>query len=209
MKRHILELEFSIAGMLRFISHLELQHFMARLMLRAGLPVYFSQGFNPRPKISLPVPRSVGISSLDDRARIELEGEISADQAMEKIKPLLPFEMVINRVWISESDSLQRAEAIEWEIDLSGCDTESIQEKIKEIERGPVLTTRQFKKTNKEYTIDLRPLILEISFQNQTVRAKIAYTPQGSIKPGELLQLLGLPKPEFLPKMKRIKTYWN
>lgn len=48
----------------RFISHLDLMRSLARAMRRTGLPVYFSRGFNPRPKISyLTPPLSVGVTS--------------------------------------------------------------------------------------------------------------------------------------------------
>lgn len=173
------------------------------------MPVYFTQGFNPRPRISLPVPRSVGIGSWDDRARIEMEENIDPAEAMEKLRGFVPFELEFKRAWMTEPGRLERVNAIEWQIDLDGLDPETISSRIGEILAGPVNMTRRAKKTDKEYSVDFRPLILEMSRQENFLRAKIAYTPQGSIRPGELLEILHLPKKEFLGRMTRIKTYWN
>ncbi len=194
--------------MLRFISHLELQHFFSRLVLRAGLPVYFTQGFNPRPRISLPVPRSVGIGSLDDRVRIELSESLEAEEARSRVSGFMPADLELKSVRVLESTHLEHVSAIEWRIDLGDGDWERVSTRIEEILSGPCLMPRQTKK-GKEYTADLRPLILELSRQDDCVRAKVAYTPQGSLRPGELLEILHLSKVEFLGRMTRVRTYWN
>lgn len=205
----ILELEFSITGMLRFISHLELQHFFARLALRVGLPVQFTQGFNPRPRISLPVPRTVGIASLDDRARVELEADIEPKSARERLGAVAPPGLEIRRAWRTAPGRLERVTALEWRIDTTGADSARVAERVAGLLAGPVPMPRRVKKTRAEYTVDLRPLILDLAATEGEVRAKIGYSPQGSIRPGELLEMLHLPKPEFLGRMTRVRTYWS
>ena len=44
-------LTFRKAGRLQYISHLDLQRSMARIIARAGLPVWYTKGFNPHPKL--------------------------------------------------------------------------------------------------------------------------------------------------------------
>jgi radical SAM-linked protein len=206
--RTVLELEFSIIGMLRFVSHLELQQFFSRLILRAELPVHFTQGFNPRPRLSLPVPRSVGIASLGDRLRIELEEEYPADVALEKLRGFMPEELTIGRGWTTDSSRLENVTAIAWRIDLGGCDVERVSERVGEILGGPCLMTRRTKK-NKEYPVDVRTLIFEMHLDGSDLFVKVAYSPQGSLRPGELLEILRLPKNEWMGRMTRVKTYWN
>jgi len=194
--------------MLRFVSHLEMQHFFSRLVLRAQVPVYFSQGFNPRPGISLPIPRSVGIGSLDDRVRIELEEAVQADEVLHRLSQITPAEMTLKSARVVDDKHLEHVSAIEWQIDVAGSDLESVSQRIEQILSGPCEMPRETKK-GKKYSADLRPLIMELTRQDDCVRAKVAYTPQGSIKPGELLEILHLPKNEFLGRMTRIKTNWN
>ena len=65
-KTIMLVIKFRILGSLRFLSHAEMLKVFQRVCIRAGLRIQHSQGFNPRPKLSLPLPRTVGIETDDD-----------------------------------------------------------------------------------------------------------------------------------------------
>src|SRR3989339_1970225 len=54
---------FAIEGNLRFLSHAETLRLWQRSIERSGIRLIYSRGFNPRPKLSLPLPRSVGVES--------------------------------------------------------------------------------------------------------------------------------------------------
>jgi hypothetical protein len=58
--------KFRIRGALRYLSHAEMLKLFQRAFARAGIKVRHSQGFNPRPKLSLPLPRPVGVESDDE-----------------------------------------------------------------------------------------------------------------------------------------------
>jgi hypothetical protein len=62
----VLVIKFRIRGSLRFLSHAEMLKVFQRACVRAGIEIQHSQGFNPRPKLSLPLPRTVGIETDDD-----------------------------------------------------------------------------------------------------------------------------------------------
>jgi len=207
-EKQICEFEFSISGMLRFVSHLELQNFFARLFVRAGIPVKFSEGFNPHPRLSLPVPRNVGVGSINDRGRIEVDAGFDTESMLEKLKPILPFEMVVSRARIVPAKRLERVEAVEYEIDTADYPVAKLSARIDAIMKGPCLVTRRVKKTNRENTVDIRPMIQKLALEGSGVRAKVAYTAQGSVKPVELLEVLELPAEEFIGRITRIKTYW-
>ncbi len=59
-------IKFEIGGSLRFLSHAETVKVFQRACVRAGIEIQYSQGFNPRPKLSLPLPRPVGVESDDE-----------------------------------------------------------------------------------------------------------------------------------------------
>jgi uncharacterized protein (DUF2344 family) len=61
-----LVLKFTIGGTLRFLSHSQMLNVFQRAVVRAGINPQYSHGFNPRPKISLPLPRPVGVESDDE-----------------------------------------------------------------------------------------------------------------------------------------------
>lgn len=54
---------FKIKGNLRFLSHRETMAMFQRAFARARIELCYSAGFNPRPRLSLPLPRSVGMES--------------------------------------------------------------------------------------------------------------------------------------------------
>jgi len=58
---------------LKFISHLELIRVIERALRRGNIPLKFSEGFNPHPKISFAAPLSVGVSSQGEYMTVEVE----------------------------------------------------------------------------------------------------------------------------------------
>ena len=58
--------KFQIDGILRFLSHSQTLSMFQRAVIRADINPQYSQGFNPRPRISLPLPRPLGIESDDE-----------------------------------------------------------------------------------------------------------------------------------------------
>ena len=57
---------YQVTGVLKFLSHLDLLKLFNRALLRANLPVAYSEGFNPHPKISFGPPRGVGQEGLQE-----------------------------------------------------------------------------------------------------------------------------------------------
>ncbi len=66
---------FAKTGNAVWISHLDLMRVFQRAFKRAGLPLTHTQGFNPRPSVSIALPLSVGIESSCELLDFELEGE--------------------------------------------------------------------------------------------------------------------------------------
>jgi radical SAM superfamily enzyme YgiQ (UPF0313 family) len=75
-------LSFAKTGKMKYLSHLELVRAMTRAIRRAGLPVVYSRGHHPLPRLSFSQPLPVGVESLDERMDVELEGY---SQALERI----------------------------------------------------------------------------------------------------------------------------
>jgi len=66
---------FEKTGNAVWISHLDLMRLFQRAFKRAGLPLTHTQGFNPRPSVSIALPLSVGVSSHCELLDFELDGE--------------------------------------------------------------------------------------------------------------------------------------
>ncbi|MBO8137268.1 MAG: DUF2344 domain-containing protein [Desulfotomaculum sp.] len=81
---------FSKTGMARFISHLDLLRIFERAFRRADLPMAFSQGFNPHPKMSIAAPLAVGIEGKQELLEIELTGKMEENEITRRLNSSLP-----------------------------------------------------------------------------------------------------------------------
>ena len=70
--------EFEKMGRMSWFSHLDLQNTMQRALRRAGLPVRYSQGFNPRLKLTFSLPLSIGTQSECEFFDIRLTAPMSS-----------------------------------------------------------------------------------------------------------------------------------
>ena len=69
---------FTKTGDAVWMSHLDLMRLFQRAFKRAGLPLTHTQGFNPRPSVSIALPLSVGVESVCELLDFDLEGESPA-----------------------------------------------------------------------------------------------------------------------------------
>ena len=74
----MLRLLFEKTGNAVWISHLDLMRLFQRAFKRAGLPLTHTQGFNPRPSVSIALPLSVGVESVCELLDFTLDGEVVA-----------------------------------------------------------------------------------------------------------------------------------
>ena len=77
---------FEKTGQSVWISHLDLMRVFQRAFKRAGLPLTHTQGFNPRPSVSIALPLSVGVESVCELLDFDLDG---ADVSCEEIRSRL------------------------------------------------------------------------------------------------------------------------
>ena len=96
---HTLRMIFSFAkqGSAVFHSHLGLMEIFSMAFKRSGIPVLYSQGFNPLPKLDIASPLSLGISTEGEIAAIDLRNDFQADRFMELLNRHLPGGFKINK----------------------------------------------------------------------------------------------------------------
>jgi radical SAM-linked protein len=88
-------IRFAKRNNLKYLSHLDLMKTFERGMRRAQLPLAFSDGFHPHPKISFGPALAVGISSSDEYLDIELLAEINNEQLLKSVNRVLPGDLSI------------------------------------------------------------------------------------------------------------------
>ena len=93
-----LRIKYSRGSELKYISHLDLMRLWERALKRAGIPVAYSEGFNPRPRLSFGSPLAVGITSESELLDIFLEQRISPHHLMTNASSQLPDGIAICEV---------------------------------------------------------------------------------------------------------------
>jgi radical SAM family uncharacterized protein/radical SAM-linked protein len=91
--------EFQKVGELRFLSHLELMRALSRALRRAGIPLAFTQGFNPQPRLSLAQALAVGIEGRRELGEVELVQRMEPEELLTAWNRQLPPELKILRSW--------------------------------------------------------------------------------------------------------------
>lgn len=80
---------FEKAGTARFISHLDLMRLFQRAFKRAGLPLTHTQGFNPRPSVSIALPLSLGAESHCELLDFDLESPVPLENIRNRLNAAL------------------------------------------------------------------------------------------------------------------------
>lgn len=102
-------LQYDRNGDLIFISHLDLMRFWERAFRRAKIPLAYSEGFTPHPRISLAAPLPLGVSSEAELLDAFLQSFIPPPVLLESLKKQMPVGIQLRRLWRLpvESPSLQ------------------------------------------------------------------------------------------------------
>ena len=74
--------KFCKTGIMRYVGHLDLMRFFQKAVKRAGLPIRYSEGFNPHQIMSFAAPLGLGLTSVGEYMDIDLKEEIDLEQAL-------------------------------------------------------------------------------------------------------------------------------
>lgn len=91
----LLCIQYSKEEEARFLSHLDLMTAMERAFRRAGLPLAFSEGFNPHPRVSFASALAVGVTSEAEYLDVQLLEEIPADEVLQRLNKVLPCGLCV------------------------------------------------------------------------------------------------------------------
>ncbi len=81
---------FSKTGRARFISHLDLVRMMTRVMRRAGVPLWYTEGYNRHPYLTFAAPLSLGFEGLHETMDLRLQEDMSYDELLSRLNAALP-----------------------------------------------------------------------------------------------------------------------
>ncbi len=140
----------------RFLGHLDMVRMFLRAIRRADLPVLYSQGFHPMPKVSFSQPVSLGMESLREEAVLTLGYRLPSEDVMDRLNKELPLGIRICSCEISrEKYKIVPASLQGHLILLRGLAIHQGQEIITSFEDAPRFFV-DVKKKDKKITVDLK-----------------------------------------------------
>ncbi len=92
-----LRLVYSLEGPPRFLSHLDVMRLFFLALRRAGLPMAYSQGFSPHPRVSYGPPLAVGFESLAEYIDLRLTARRPVDEVIQALNQELPAGLRVHR----------------------------------------------------------------------------------------------------------------
>ena len=148
---------FEKCGRAKYISHLDLNRCMLRTFRRSGLPIWYTEGFNPHPYYSFALALSLGFESSCEILDFNLNEEMPYDEIRDKLNAVMPEGLKIIKV----AEQKQKITAIteaEYSFSLVSDDTERLYGDIEALLGMPeILIEKKTKKGIK--TVDIKPSI--------------------------------------------------
>ena len=155
-------IKFCKIGNLQFISHLDLQRTFHRVLVRAGIPMWYTKGFNPHAKLVFGMPLSVGTESMCEMADLKIERQISLESIKNQLNEQLTDEMYVLEAYYPTTKFADIAYA-DYTITLkSPVIDRDTEKKAAELFASPVMMTKKSKSGEKE--VDITSFIKNITF---------------------------------------------
>ncbi|MBI1853696.1 MAG: DUF2344 domain-containing protein [Planctomycetes bacterium] len=188
------QLRFRKFGDVRFLSHLDLMEQWKRALRRADVPIAFTAGFNPQPKLSLLAPLPVGTESECEVIFVELETALSADELRERLQPNLPPGVEIVAAKIIYARPAASDLEFTYRVELPESHVPTDEQIAAFLGGGAAFVERHRKGETKK--IDVVPFVREIVRDGDALVFRIVSTDGKTVRPEEVLAAMGLTSPE-------------
>ena len=146
-------IKFSKVGDLMYISHLDLARTMQRIILRSGIDIWYSEGFNPQPKMVFAVPLPTGVESNCELLDIKLNSYMSNEEIKNRLNDNFPEQMRVLEVYNPEV-KFKEISYIDYTIKINSPKLNAqTKAKIEELFGGECILTKKTKSGEKEVNI--------------------------------------------------------
>lgn len=187
-----IRITFVKQGALRYTGHLDLHKLWERAARRAELPLAYSQGFHPQPKMNMAAALPLGFSSRCEIMDMKLEHDIPLVDLATRLNETLPSGLQV--VGVEQVDerapALQtQVAAAEYEVTLTEpIDGSELQRKV-----DSVTESTSIPRARRGKTYDLRPLIEALELlHNDKILMRLTAREGATGRPEEVLDVLGI-----------------
>jgi radical SAM-linked protein len=212
MKVQRLRVTFARGEEVKYITHLDLMRFWERALRRAGIPIAYSEGFSPSPRLALAAPLPVGVTSSGELMDVYLAERVTPHHfvkaASEQIPPSIAL-LEVREVGLGLPSLQSQVRWAEYEVEaLIDRPGEDLRQAVEELlEARSIPWQHQREREVRRY--DLRPLIRDVRIEamedGRCVLAMLLRADsQGSGRAEQVVAALGLPAPTRIHRRRLI-----
>lgn len=194
-------------GRLKFISHLDMNRFMLRALRLSGLPIWYTEGFNPHPYATFALPLSLGFESEYEAMDFRLTDDGCTNERVETaLAAVLPRELPVIRA----ADPVHKPgeiAAARFRVCFETDNPAGLQKRIADFLARPAIPVEKKGKKGKFSRIDLAGKAAGVVYETVSGGLTLAWTlPAGNdnVNPALLLSAMEAEGP--LPPYKIIRT---
>ena len=212
-KKYTFVADFAIRNRLAYLSHQETLTLFQRCLLRSGLPVAFSEGFNPRPRVSIPLARSVGTQSVAERVCAILTSDVETEP-LSRLQDHLPEGCDLLAVRCIEGKCTFHPCIVHYVFHLEGSlSKENLQHLIccqAELTAGGDIQIQRYRAKKRIYEpIDISSFVEKIDFSGNMIEIVCRISPEGTVRIDELMQWLAVEPEQLSEPIKRTEIQWK
>jgi radical SAM-linked protein len=203
MNRYKYRILFAKIEAMRYTGHLDLFRAWERLLRRAQVPLAYSTGFHPHPKIQIGAALPLGVTGENELADIETSEECDPEALARQISDAVPPGLGDIRVTAlpAESPGLEKIVVAGdyLAVPLDGAWPDDLPQKIE-----CLLASATLPRERRGKGYDLRPRILSLGLEGNILTMRLSLTPEATGRPDEVLAALGMESLPVLVKRDKI-----
>jgi len=200
---------YSVDGDVRFVSHHDMMRLFARALIRADLPLRYSGGFNPRPKLSIPLPRPVGVASECECIVIELRKSVAEEDLIAKLQRQMPPGLNVLQTRLLPAGERPRVSRVRYQMESPDLSIDPAM-RIREIMGVDVLSVlRESPKRRRPVEVNIRPYVDSLSARDGRIEFTLNVTEKGSARPAEIAGLFGFDVGSINHRIRRMEVQWR
>lgn len=186
-----IRIKYTKLGKIRWIGHRDVARAMERAFRVVQLPLAFTEGFSPHPKVSFGLALSTGHESEAEYLDLVLADDVDLDLLPSTVSEALPTGIAVVGVerLVDRAPALQEAvTAVNWRVEIAPA-ADARERMAAGLEAAALETTRRRK--GREVREDVRPVIRSAVVRDDTTVDMELNTQPRSAKPGEVLAAIG------------------
>lgn len=190
-------LQFQKGDIVRHLGLLDLQRTMQRALRRSGLPIRYSNGFNPHMVMNFASALSSGIPGDAELVDVSLTSEVTEEECLNAMNRVLPPSLAATRVRLVK-DSYPKVSAAlaqaEYRIHIVSRDARRIADAVEGfLSEEEIMAMRKTKRS--ETLVNIRPMlhelvILDAAQEEMTLRVRVSFVEAATLKPDLLVSTL-------------------